>query len=121
MHRLRYVAITAVPLVWLLIVNFTAGYQKIFSESPRLGFLASARALETGIAAGGLNGPKASELAARILNERLDAAVCGLFLVLVLLIVCDSLRVWIGLLRGTTANGSSESPFVMSQMEGTEQ
>ncbi len=37
MHRARYMWITAVPLVWLVVVTFTAGYQKIFSDQPRVG------------------------------------------------------------------------------------
>jgi carbon starvation protein len=117
MHRLRYVAITAAPLAWLLIVNFTAGIQKIFADSPRLGFLASARAIEATIAAGGLSAAKMAELKARMFNERLDAAICGIFLILVALIVADSVRVWISLLRGSRRVESSESPYVLTQLE----
>jgi carbon starvation protein len=50
-------------------------------------------------------------------NERLDAVVCGVFLVLVALIVIDSVRVWYGLLRGTHLAASSEAPFVASRLE----
>ncbi len=120
MHRLRYAAITAVPLIWLLIVNFTAGLEKVFADSPRLGFLASARAIETTILAGGLTAAKTAELQSRMFNDRLDAAICAVFLVLVALIVADSLRVWIEILRGGRPTDSSESPFVVSQLEPTE-
>ena len=41
----------------------------------------------------------------------------ALFLVLVAIIMLDSLRVWYGLLRGTRASVSSESPFIPSQLE----
>ena len=45
MHRAKYMWITVGPLVWLLIVTFTASYQKIFSDQPRIGFLAQAEQL----------------------------------------------------------------------------
>jgi hypothetical protein len=43
--------------------------------------------------------------------------VCGVFLVLVAVIVLDSARVWFGLLRGTRVAVSSESPFIPSTPE----
>jgi carbon starvation protein CstA len=46
MHRARYIWITGVPLVWLVIVTFTASWQKIFSPVPRIGFLAQTGQLE---------------------------------------------------------------------------
>jgi carbon starvation protein len=106
MHRLRYAWITVAPLGWLMVVTFTAGWQKIFSPEPRIGFLAHAAVLDR-TAAG-----------ARIaFNERLDAVVCAVFLILVLIVAADSVRVWYGLLRGTRASTSSEAPFVPSQLE----
>jgi carbon starvation protein len=47
----------------------------------------------------------------------LDAVVCAAFLFLVAIVVIDSLRVWYGLLRGTQALVSSESPFIASRLE----
>ncbi len=119
MHGLKYVWVTGVPLIWLLIVNYTAGYQKIFSPIPRLGFLAQAQALETAIATGAVSAAKLAETQTRIFNERLDAAVCALFLLLVSLVVMDSVRVWHGLLRGTRQARSSETPFVASRLEAS--
>ncbi len=52
MHRARYMWITAVPLLWLVVVTFTAGYQKIFSDQPRVGFLAEASHLQSALDAG---------------------------------------------------------------------
>ncbi len=117
MHRLRYAWITVLPLIWLLAVTFTAGWQKIFSAEPRLGFLSHAAALENALAAGKIAAMKIVETRTVIFNERLDAAVCAAFLVLVSIILVDSLRVWYGLLRGSRPAATSESPFVPSQLE----
>ena len=54
MGKAKYAPITIAPLVWLAIVTMTAGYQKIFSTDPRLGFLARANLYETTLAAGNL-------------------------------------------------------------------
>ena len=109
MHRLRYIWITVLPLVWLVTVTFTAAWQKIFSEAPRVGFLAQARELAAG--------PQTAATAQLIFNNRLDAVVCGIFIVLVLTVLVDSIRIWMGLLRGTHAVLSHEAPFVASQLQ----
>ena len=109
MHRLRYALITLTPLVWLVIVTFTAAWQKIFSPLPRLGFLAQASALEAA--------PPTSQTAQLVFNNRLDAVVCAVFLVLVSTILVDSVRVWVGLLRGTRPSASHEAPFVASTLQ----
>ena len=49
MHGAKYMWITCVPLVWLVVVCFTAGWQKIFSPLPALGFLAQADKLEAAL------------------------------------------------------------------------
>ena len=36
MHGAKYMWVTCVPLVWLVLVTFTAGLQKLFSDSPTL-------------------------------------------------------------------------------------
>jgi carbon starvation protein len=117
MHRARYMWITALPLVWLVTVTFAAALEKIFSDQPRLGFLSHAALLENAIAAGKIPTATLAMTRAVIFNERLDALVCAVFLLLVSVIVLDSLRVWYGLLRGTRAAVSSESPFMASRFE----
>ncbi len=117
MHRLRYAWITVAPLCWLVAVTFTAGWQKIFSPDPRLGFLSQAAALENAIGTGKIAAARIAETHAVIFNQRLDAAVCGVFLLLVSIILVDSVRVWYGILSGSSAVVTSESPFVSSQLE----
>jgi carbon starvation protein len=101
MHGAKYVWITCGPLAWLVIVTFSAAWEKIFSPLPRIGFLAQADQLRTGPLA---------------FNARLDAAVCGTFLVLVAIVLADSLRVWYGILRGTADRKVAETPFVASRL-----
>ncbi|HZQ56132.1 MAG TPA: carbon starvation CstA family protein [Bryobacteraceae bacterium] len=113
----RYACITAIPLIWLSVVTFTAGLEKILSPEPRLGFLAHAAALSDAIATGKVAAANLAQTRAVIFNERLDAAVCAAFLLLVLVILVEASRVWYGLLRGTRAAVTSESPFVPSQLD----
>jgi carbon starvation protein len=108
MHGAKYLWVTLVPLAWLVIVTFTAGWQKIFSPLPDLGFLAQAEKLAAG--------PQTSATATLIFNSRLDAAVCGVFLVLVTVILIDSIRVWAGILSGTRDARSTETPFIQSEL-----
>jgi carbon starvation protein len=88
--RPSYAVITLVPLTWLTVVCFVAGWQKIFSPEPRLGFLAHARTLDVSHA------PNAVRLA---FNDRLDAVVAACFLVAVAVILVESIRVWIPKVR----------------------
>jgi carbon starvation protein len=116
MHGRRYVWITGIPLAWLIVVTFSAGYQKLFSPYPRIGFLARAAQLEGLLASGGVAADRIGETRTLIFNERLDAVICGLFLVLVTTILIDSIRVWAGILRGTREVKISEAPFVPSRL-----
>ncbi len=120
MHRARYMWITCVPLSWLLIVTYTAAWQKIFDASPRIGFLAQADAMASALAAGRIAAAKVADTRILIFNARLDAVVCGVSLILVTIIVLDSLRVWAGILRGTRETTVRESPFVLTQLRPEE-
>jgi len=116
MHRARYMWITCVPLAWLLSVTYTAGLQKIFSPAPRVGFLSQAATLEASLASGAVSAAKVAEVKAMIFNARLDALLCAVFLALVSLVVFDSVRLWIGIFRGTREARVLESPFVRSDL-----
>ena len=120
MHGARFIWITITPLVWLVIVTFTAGWQKIFSDIPRLGFLAQAAKLQADLAAGLVPADKVAEVQTLIFNNRLDAVVCGLFLILVSTILVDSVRLWVGILRGTREARLVEAPFVLSKLSAEE-
>ena len=112
MHGPRFMWITCVPLVWLVTVTYTAATQKIFSPIPSIGFLAQADKLAAG--------PQTATTATLIFNARLDAAVCAILLVLVTTILIDSVRIWIGIIRGTRPAHIAEAPFVLSQLRAEE-
>jgi len=116
MHGARYMWITVVPLAWLVAVTFTAGIEKIFSPEPRLGFLAHASVLDRSLVAGQIAISNLAQTRAVIFNERLDAALCGVFLALVAVILIDSIRTWYALLHGTKSSITSETPFIRSQL-----
>ncbi|MEZ5400552.1 MAG: carbon starvation CstA family protein [Bryobacteraceae bacterium] len=120
MHRARYMWITCVPLAWLVIVCYTAAWQKIFSDQPRLGFLALANQLEAAIAAGKVSAAQVAVTQQQIFNNRLDAFVCGLFLVLVTTILVDSARLWYRILTGAEEGRVVEAPFVLSHLSAEE-
>jgi carbon starvation protein len=110
MGRARYAWVTLLPLGWLLCVTVTAGLMKIFSPAP-LGFLPIARGLEVKIAAGGT----AEELkawSAQLFNNRVDAAVTAVFLVLVAIVLVANARTWWQLLSGRRTAKLSEDPYV---------
>jgi carbon starvation protein len=98
--RARYAWTTLVPLVWLLAVTMTAGWQKMFSPDPKLGFLAGASKLAADVAAGTVPADKLGAVTTQMFNLRLDAAVTGLFMLMVAVIVVEAVRVWTREQRG---------------------
>jgi carbon starvation protein len=111
MQKTRYLFITIVPLVFMCVVTFSAGYLKIFSPDPKLGFISGAQSLMQ--QASTLGDPQKVEGLIRQANVwTFDAFVAGLFLVLVLLIVLGSAKQWWQFVRGTKPVVLRESEFV---------
>ena len=108
MHRAKYAPVTLAPLAWLVAVTFTASWHKVLDPDPRLGFLAQARALAAA--------PANNATARLIFNNRLDAAVTAILVVMVALVLIESARQWIAVLSGTSEARVKESPFVMTRM-----
>jgi carbon starvation protein len=119
---------TLIPLVWLLAVTMTAGLQKIFHSDPRIGFLAQVTALNEKLpaleqavagakAAGAAAAIEAAEKALHVnrvlrFNNLLDAAVAGIFLILVAAIAVLSLREWLLLIARRKLAVLGETPPV---------
>jgi carbon starvation protein len=110
MGRARYALVTLIPLCWLVAVTFTASYHKVLNPNPRIGFLAHARQLAS-----------AGADARLIFNDRLDAAVAGVLVVVVAVVLMESALEWARVLSGRKVAEVKESPFVMTQLALEEQ
>jgi carbon starvation protein len=111
MGKARYLFITIVPLLFMAVVTFSAGYMKIFSPDPNLGLLASARlAIEKSVQEA--DAGAAAVLIRQAMMYRIDVFVAASFLVLVLLIVIGSAVEWYRLLVGHKRVQLHESEFV---------
>ncbi len=103
MGRQRFAWVTLAPLAWLVAVTMTAGWQKVFSADPRLGFLAHAASLA------GSADPAAARL---IFNDRLNTFVALLFMVVVGVLIATSVREWWLVLSGRKRAETHETPYV---------
>ena len=108
MGKARYIWVTLLPLVFMIVVTFSAGYLKVFSPDPRIGFLSGANQLKQNVAAAATN----VDYARQAVIWRIDAVVALTFLALVLAIVSGCAWQWWRLLRGSKPIVLHESEFV---------
>ncbi len=101
MKREKYAFVTIIPTAWLCICTLTAGYQKIFSADPKIGFLAHANRYGAAAAEGKLLPPAKTpeQMSQIILNDRIDAVLACLFIALVVAIAVFGVLACIKALR----------------------
>ncbi|KAF7599163.1 MAG: carbon starvation protein A [Candidatus Dactylopiibacterium carminicum] len=112
MKRERYAWVTILPTVWLLACTLTAGWQKIFDASPKVAFLANAARFSAAAERGEVLAPATSmaQMQQVIFNQYLDAALCGLFMIVVLSVLVYGARAcWIA--RASSKPTSHESAY----------
>ena len=114
MRRSRYAAVTIIPLVWLVAVTFTASWHKMFDPNPRIGFLAHAQQLAT-------SAVQPSGVSRLIFNDRLDALVTGILILMVAMVVLESMLEWIRVLSGRKLPVVKEATFVPTRFATEEQ
>jgi carbon starvation protein len=115
MGRLRWIWVTLLPMVWLIIVTMTASYQKIFDANFRIGFLSGANALAAQIAAGRVAADKIGETHRLIFNLRLDAAVTAVLAAMILVLIVEALVQWYAILSRRREAVLHETPYVATR------
>jgi carbon starvation protein len=108
MGKMKHAWVTLVPLAWLASATLTAGYQKVFSPLPALGFLAHARSLANS------TNPDAGRM---IFNDRVDAALALFFMAVVVVVIAASAREWWMVAVNRKAPRVNEAPYVETRMD----
>lgn len=120
MKKEKYVWITIVPTIFLFITCMTAGWQKIFHENPKIGFLAQANRFSDAIARGEILKPAKdlAEMQTIVFSNQINALLCGFFMIVAIVMVFAA----IGVIRRALANPNpsvQESEAIYSDSIGT--
>ncbi|AZF02033.1 Carbon starvation protein A [Pseudomonas orientalis] len=112
MKRQRYIWVTLVPAVWLLICTTTAGFIKLFHANPAIGFLSLAKKYSDALANGQILAPAKSidQMQHVIYNAYTNATLTALFLFVVFSILFYALKVGIAA-WGNKERTDKEAPF----------
>jgi len=113
MKREKFLWIPLIPTAWLLICTLTAGWQKLFHPDPKIGFIANARKFADAAARGEVLAPAKSmdDMSRVIFNNYLDAALCALFVAVVVATVLFGVRAALAA-RRTNVPTAKESDYV---------
>lgn len=102
MKKEKYVWVTIFPTIFLFITCMTAGWQKIFHENPKIGFLAQANRFSDAIARGEILKPAKTleEMQTIVMSNQINAALCGFFMIVAIVMVIAA----IGIVRRALAS-----------------
>ena len=95
MKKEKYVWITIVPTIFLFITCMTAGWQKIFHENPKIGFLAQANRFSDAIARNEILKPAKdiAEMQTIIFSNQINAILCGFFMIVAVVMLFAAIGV----------------------------
>lgn len=118
MKKEKYVWVTIIPTIFLFVTCMTAGWQKIFHENPKIGFLAQANRFSDAIARGEILKPAKTfeEMQTIVMSNQINAALCGFFMIVAIVMVIAA----IGIVRRALASPTptvNESPAVYADPE----
>ncbi len=120
MKRTRFIWVTVLPAVWLLICTTWALGLKLFSINPQMeGFLYMARQYQARLAVAGLNLSSAQRenMQHIVVNNYTNATLSILFLIVVYSILFYGIRSWLQARRNPQRT-DCETPFVALPAEG---
>lgn len=94
MKKQRYAWVTIIPTVWLLVTSLTAGWQKIFHNNPKIGFLAQVNKFSSAAAEGTVLAPAKSmaDMQTIILSNQINAALCAFFMLVAVVMLFAAIR-----------------------------
>lgn len=94
MKRDRFAWVTMIPTAWLLFCTLTAGWQKVFDDNPRIGFLAHAYKYQAALSEGRLLEPARSveQMRQVIFNDYIDAGLTALFMLVLISMLVFGIR-----------------------------
>ncbi|ENU80174.1 hypothetical protein F975_01929 [Acinetobacter sp. ANC 3789] len=93
MKKEKYVWVTILPTVFLVVTSMVAGWQKIFHTNPKIGFLAQANKFSDAIARGEVLKPAKSlaEMQTIVLSNQINAALCAFFMIVLVVMIFASI------------------------------
>jgi carbon starvation protein len=114
--KAKYAWVTGIPLIWDATVTLTASWQKVFSDSPTLGFFAQRARYQEALDAGRVLAPAKSleDMRAVVTNSTVDGVLAAFFALLVVIVLADAARVWIRALRSPEPLPTTEVPHTES-------
>jgi carbon starvation protein len=94
MKRERFAWVSLLPTAWLLACTMTAGWQKVFDASPKIGFLAHAAKYKSAMDRGELLAPAKvmGQMQQIVFNDYVDATLCAFFMAVVVSILVYGIR-----------------------------
>ncbi len=94
MKKQQYIWVTVIPTVFLTVTCLYAGWQKIFHESPGIGFLAQANKYKTAIDKGELIAPAKSLDAMQgiVTANQINAVLCAFFMIVLLVMIAAAIQ-----------------------------
>jgi carbon starvation protein len=97
LKREKYFWVTGIPALWLLICTLAAGFEKVWSSDPTIGFLAHAKTFEYAISQNQIIAPAKDfdQMRQIVFNDHLDALLAGCFIaVLLIILFCGLKSAW---------------------------